>query len=147
MRVELLFWRAAHRLLAAGFPRIARTTALLGRVIFGSHIPAETSIGSGTKVAYGGAALVIHPRAIIGRDCELHPGVTIGGRKGPGVPVIEDRVRIYSGAKVLGDVRIGADSVIGANAVVVDDLPPGTVVVAPKAVVSKRIARAHESPS
>ena len=62
---------------------------------------------------------VIHPRARIGCRVLIAHGVTMGGRsRQPGTPVIEDDVYIAPGAKILGDVRIGRDSLIGANAVV-----------------------------
>jgi serine O-acetyltransferase len=73
---------------------------------------------------------VIHARAVIGDRVVIGPGVVIGGRSHIfEVPVIEDDAEIGVGAKVLGPVRIGRGAVVGANAVVLDDVPPGAVVV------------------
>jgi serine O-acetyltransferase len=72
-------------------------------------------------------------------------GVTIGGRsRQPGMPVIEDDVYIAPGAKILGDVHIGHDSLIGANAVVVSSVPPGSLVVGVPGVVKRSGIRARD---
>jgi serine O-acetyltransferase len=85
-----------------------------------------TDIGPGMYIAHGFATIMVAER--IGRDCRVHQNVTLGW-KGPGrAPRIGDRVSIYPGAVVIGDISIGDDAVIGANAVVVKDVPPGDVV-------------------
>ena len=67
---------------------------------------------------------------MIGNYVEIGPGVVIGGRSHIyEVPVIEDHVEIGVGAKVLGPVRVGQGAMVGANAVVLHDVPPGAVVV------------------
>lgn len=96
-------------------------------------MPAQATIGRGCKIAYGGAGLVIHPRAVIGDNCLLSPGVVIGGRGGSfQVPVIGDNVSVFPGAKILGAVKIGDGAMIGANVVVVEDVEAGERVVVPK---------------
>ncbi|MCD7785685.1 MAG: serine O-acetyltransferase [Oscillospiraceae bacterium] len=78
----------------------------------------------GTTLAYGGVGVVIHKNAVIGKDCIIESNVTIGGRNNiPGAPVIGDNVFIGTGAKILGNIRIGSGSIIGANAVVIYDVP------------------------
>lgn len=100
------------------------------RIIFGCQIGLGAQIGKGTDLGYGGLGIVIHPRAKIGRNVKIGTGVTIGGNNGAfGVPVIHDNCLIATGAKILGPVTIGAGSIIGANAVVLKDVPPGTVFV------------------
>ncbi len=107
-------------------PRLLRRLTLY---LHSSFVPFEAEIGEGTELGYGGMGVVIHPDARIGRGVFIAPQVTIGGRSGlPGVPSIGDDVLIGTGAKVLGPIRIGARSVIGANAVVVRDVPEGAVV-------------------
>jgi len=113
---------------------LPRLLTLLNRVLTGAYVPAQAQIGAGTKIAYGGAGLMIHPRSVVGKNCLLSPGVVVGGRSGVRqVPVIEDDVRIYPHAVLLGPIRVGRGCVVAANAVVVDSQPAGTVLVAPKA--------------
>ncbi len=111
-----------------------RLCTLLNLMLFRVYIPSKCTIGRNCILAYGATGLVIHPRAVIGDDCLLSPGVVIGGRgESYDVPVIEDGVSIFPGAKVLGPIRIGEGAQIGANAVVVEDLEKGRTAVAPKA--------------
>lgn len=94
------------------------------------------TIGGGAQIGrrlciehHGG--IVIHGAAVIGDDCLIRHGVTIGnaGRKDPqGAPTIGNRVEIGAGAKILGRITLGDDAVVGANAVVTHDVPPGAVV-------------------
>ncbi|WP_373461520.1 serine O-acetyltransferase [Arthrobacter sp. V1I9] len=132
--MALVFYRVGNYLYRAGVPFLPRFFTVVGRLLFGAHIPSECQIGLRCKVAYGGSGIVIHPKAVIGDDCLLSPGVVIGGRAGnPLLPRIGDRVRIFPGAAVLGNIVINDGAIIGANAVVVDDVPAGARVVAPKA--------------
>lgn len=73
--------------------------------------------------------VVINPLASIGSNCVIYQGVTIGSRKGPAAPSIGDRVVVWPGAVVLGDIVIGSDAQIGPNAVVINDVAPGVTVV------------------
>lgn len=100
------------------------------RIRFGMDVHYRTEIGPGLYIGHFGT-LVVNSAAHIGRDCNLSHDVTIGQlNRGPraGVPTLGDRVYVGPGARILGAVRIGDDAVIGANAVVVDDVPAGAVV-------------------
>jgi serine O-acetyltransferase len=117
---------------------------LFNRVVFAAQVPAGTRIGTGTRLNYSGLGTVIHARVVIGRHVEIGPGVVIGGRSRLyDVPVIEDDVQIGVGAKVLGPVRVGRGAEIGANAVVLHDVPAGAVVVG----IPARVLRIKEQPS
>ena len=113
------------------------------RVINHSSIGVGTKIGPGLLFAHFGGVW-IHPRVEIGSDCTIFHQVTIttrGGRadRQGGVPRIGDRVRILPGAKLLGRITVGDDVVIGANAVVLEDVPSGAVVAGnPARVVRMR---------
>lgn len=77
---------------------------------------------------------MVHEKAVIGRYCKIFQNVTIGQKhsktqKNDGVPVIGDYVQIGAGACLLGNIKIGNYAVIGANAVVIDDVPAYAVVV------------------
>jgi serine acetyltransferase/CelD/BcsL family acetyltransferase involved in cellulose biosynthesis len=93
-------------------------------------IPMSVELGEGTELAYGGLGVVLHERTKIGRYVTIGHDVTIGGRSRRwGVPVVGDRCVIGAGAKLLGPISVGESSVIGANAVVLDDVPPNSVMV------------------
>ncbi|MGK0247671.1 MAG: serine O-acetyltransferase [Oleispira sp.] len=108
------------------------------RLIHNSAVYSETRIGKGTFFGYGGIAVVVHKGAVIGEDCMIGSNVTIGGKsKRAGLPVIGDRVYISTGARILGDIVIGSDSVIGANAVVIKNVPPNSIVAGVPAKIIK----------
>lgn len=88
-------------------------------------------IGPGLFIEHGFATTLT--ASTVGADCWLNQQVTVG-HTGRGQPVIGDRVRIGAGAVVVGPVHVGAGAVIGANATVVRDVPPGAVMLAPEAV-------------
>lgn len=106
----------------------------------GIQLPWGTSIDDGLRFFHYDC-IVIAQSAKIGKNVSIHHGVTIGrvfnGKKA-GVPIIGDNVVIFAGAKILGNVLIGNDAVIGANAVVTNDVPNNSVVAGvPAIVISK----------
>lgn len=106
--------------------------------VFRCVVPLKCDIGEGTELGYGGIAVVIHERVRIGKNVMISPCVTIGGRSNIyDVPIIEDDVFIGVGAKILGNVTIGKGATVGANAVVLDSVPPGSVAVGVPARVIK----------
>lgn len=119
----------AHWLWKKRVPLIPQLLSLFNRVVFATQLPASAQLGRGVRLNYSGLGTVIHKRAIVGDHVEIGPGVVIGGRSEIWeVPVIEDGVQIGVGAKILGPVRVGREAIIGANAVVLRDVPPGAVV-------------------
>lgn len=92
--------------------------------ITGADIPINCNIGGGLLIPHPNG-IVVHPDAIIGPNCLILQQVTIGTIDGSGQPIIEGHVDIGAGAKVLGGIRIGAHAKIGANAVVLIDVPAG----------------------
>lgn len=97
----------------------------------GITIGVSAEIGRRLTIEHSGA-IVIHGNAQIGDDCIIRQGVTIGNRKMDdplSAPVIGHRVNIGAGAKILGRVHIGDDAEIGANAVVIHDVPAGATAV------------------
>lgn len=119
-------------------PILPKIIQILIRIIFGCHLPYRASIGKNTIIGYGGIGIVIHDKCVVGQNCVISSGVTIGGTSHKKeVPVIGDNVLIGSGAKILGPVKIGNNVVIGANAVVTKDIPDGCLVVGVPAKILK----------
>lgn len=115
-----------HRHRVPGVPWLMKA---LTRVVHSAHVPCEASIGRTSMLGYRGLGVVIHHRAVIGENVIVGSHVVIGGRSGHEmVPVIGDDVFIGAGACILGPVKVGDGSVIGANAVVIHDVEPHTVV-------------------
>lgn len=98
-------------------------------MLTGISLPKEAKIGSGLRIWHFGS-IFIHPQAIIGKNCTLRQGVTIGNRveNGP-VPIIGDNVECGAYAQILGGIVIGDKCKIGAMAVVLKDVPDGATVV------------------
>lgn len=124
---------------------LARFFHLLNYLLHNSSIPPACRIGKGSRFGHSGIGVVINSRAEIGEHCLIGQGVTIGGQGGKTVegdlPVIEDSVFIGPGARVLGPFRVGHESIIGANAAVVKDVEPYSVMAG---VPARRIARITE---
>src|SRR2546425_9893205 len=109
-----------------GIPIVPKFAYYLIRLLYQSIIPMSVEIGEGTSLSMG---LVLHERCRIGKNVVIAHQVTVGGQSGRyAVPVIEDNCYIGPGAKVLGPSCIGEGSLVGANAVVINDVPPRSVV-------------------
>jgi len=102
--------------------------------ICGADIPLNSKINGGLLIPHPNG-IVIHPDAQIGPNCLIFQQVTIGIGSKPGLPVIEGCVDIGAGAKILGGIHIGAHARIGANAVVINDIPANATAVGIPAVV------------
>ncbi len=134
-RLAHWFWRRKIFL-------IARTVSQFNRFLTGIEIHPGALIGSGFFIDHG-MGVVIGETAQVGDNVTLYHGVTLGGvstERGKRHPTIENNVVIGAGAKILGAIHIGEGSRIGANAVVVKDVPPDSVVVGIPGQVVKRTA-------
>jgi serine O-acetyltransferase len=123
--------RLSHLLWRNGFFLLARGISHLARWLTGIEIHPGAQIGPGLFIDHG-MATVIGETAEIGQDVTLYHNVTLGGVSWEKVkrhPTLEDHVVVGAGAQVLGPIIIGAHSRIGANSVVVKDVPPNSVVV------------------
>ena len=126
-------WRRSLRFIARWFSQMMRS-------LTGIEIHPGAKIGKGVFIDHG-MGVVIGETAEIGNDVTLYHGVTLGGtslEKGKRHPTIGDRVVIGAGAKILGNITIGDDSRIGANAVVVKSIPANSVVVGVPGQIVKR---------
>lgn len=123
------FYKIAHKMYQLKIPLVPSLIKLIIFLLYNSVIPYQCIIKKGSRFGYGGIGVVIHKRVIIGQNCNIGTNVTIGG-KSPHykVPVIGDNVYIATGAKIIGPINIGDNVTIGANAVVVKDVPNFAVV-------------------
>jgi len=132
-RIAHWFWKHNHML-------TGRLLSQLVRGLTGIEIHPGATIGQGLFIDHG-MGVVIGETSVIGEDVTLYHGVTLGGtrlEKGKRHPTLGDRVVVGAGAKILGDIIIGSDTRIGANAVVVKSVPDNSVVVG---VPGQNIAR------
>jgi serine O-acetyltransferase len=135
----LFFYRAAHRLHAMKVPFLPRLISQFARWMTGIEIHPGARIGKGFFIDHG-MGVVIGETAVIGENVTLFQGVTLGGtgkEKGKRHPTLGSNIVVGTGAKVLGNIVIGNNVNIGANAVVISDVPDNCTVVG----VPGRIAR------
>lgn len=127
----LIAYRIAHRLDARGARLLARLVSHLARTLTGIEIHPRARIGRRLFIDHG-MGVVIGETTVIGDDCHLLQGVTLGGtstRREKRHPTLGNHVVVGAGAKVIGAVTIGDGAKIGAGSVVVQSVPPGATVV------------------
>lgn len=109
------------------------------QMLAGIELPCEAQVGRRLRIEHFGG-IVVSGDAILGDDIVLRHGVTIGLKhtRERGAPRIGNRVDIGAGAKLLGPIKVGDDAVIGANAVVLQDVPAGTLAVGIPARIIER---------
>jgi serine O-acetyltransferase len=121
--------------------------AELTRILTGVDIHPGAVLGGGLFIDHA-TGVVIGETAEVGEDVTLYQGVTLGGTGrdiGKRHPTVGDRVTIGAGAKVLGPIKIGGDTRIGANAVVIKPVPPSSVVVGVPGQVIGALATTDDS--
>ena len=135
----IFFYRIGNFCFRYKIPIIPILMKLIIRLVYNSAIDCSTQIGKRTFLAYGGIGVVIHKRAVIGKNVTISQQVTIGGKSGnPNLPIIGDNVYIGAGAKILGDIKIGDNVTIGANSVVLMDVPNNSTVAGVPAKILKQ---------
>lgn len=136
----LLGYRVSHWFYSRHFYFLARAVAELFRFLTGIEIHPGATIGRRLVIDHG-MGVVIGETAVIGDDCIIFHGVTLGGVKFDPVkrhPTVGNNVLIGTGAKVLGPITLGDGCRIGANAVVTKDVDAGAVVVGPLSTVLEK---------
>ena len=136
----IIFYRITHALRKMGVPFFPRWLSQVGRFFTGIEIHPGARIGNRFFIDHG-MGVVIGETTIIGDDVLLYQGVTLGGtglEKGKRHPTIGNNVVVGTGAKVLGNITIGDNSYIGANAVVIKDVPPNSTVVGVPGRITKQ---------
>ncbi len=126
-------WRMSvkPKILRAPLSILYRFLYRRARNIYGIELPYNAKIGSGVIIEHQ-HGIVVHGNAVIGNNCVIRQGVTIGNRymdKPTEAPVLGDNVNIGAGAKLLGNITIGENTNIGANSVILNDIPSNSLVV------------------
>ncbi|MHA1526308.1 MAG: serine O-acetyltransferase [Promethearchaeota archaeon] len=142
----VLLYRIAHFFWSIGMPFIPRYLSDIARELTGIEIHPGAEIGSEFFIDHG-SGVVIGETTIIGDNCTIYSGVVLGGtsmKKEKRHPTIGDNVVIGTGAKVLGPITVSDNVRIGANSVVVNDVPPHSVVVGVPGKIVSRIGEKIE---
>ena len=127
----VLIFRLNHKLWNRGFKLVSRLLSNITRIFTGVEIHPAAEIGSNLFIDHG-TGVVIGETAVIGDDCTLYHGVTLGGtswEKGKRHPTLGNNVVVGAGAKILGPIAIESGARIGSNAVVVKNVPENSTVV------------------
>jgi serine O-acetyltransferase len=124
--MEKLYY-LSHYLYKKRIPVLPKLMELMLRMFFHSSIPYQVEIGPGVSFGHR-QGIMMGKRVKIGARCKIRHQVTIAGGKGGGATIGDD-VQIGAGAKIIGPIRVGHRARIGANAVVVKDVPDDATVV------------------
>ena len=144
----LLAHRVSHALHGAGVPLLPRLLATATRATTNIEIHPAAKVGDALFIDHG-TGVVVGETAEIGDNVTLYQGVTLGGTgfaTGKRHPTVEDNVTIGSGAKLLGPITVGHGAKIGANSVVITDVPPNSTVVGNPGHVVRVDGRKLEGP-
>ena len=145
-RQALWFAKHSNRLHARGRGHQATLVSLIGRWLTGIEIEPGARIGRNFQVWHG-MGIVIGRGAVIGDDCRMLHGVTLGSvdfddirdADRSGYPTLGNRVTVFAGATLVGPITVGDGSIIAANSVVTQDVPPGVMVGGAPAKIIKEI--------
>lgn len=139
----IIIHKITHTLLEARIPLLPRLISQIGKAITGIEIHPGAKIGKGFFIDHG-MGVVIGETTIIGNNVTLFQGVTLGGtgkQRGKRHPTLGNNVVVGTGAKILGNIKIGDNVNVGANAVVIRDVPPNSTVVGVPGRVAKKEGR------
>lgn len=120
--------KASNVLHKRHFHILPRLLFIMTRLLCGCSIPPSVEIGDNTRFAHNALGVIVHDKCVIGHDTVIQGNVVIGG-KGGKAPKIGNYCYIGAGAVILGGISVGDDAIIGANAVVTHDVPPGMIAI------------------
>lgn len=137
------FMRAAHE---RGVPLIPKVVSKIIRFAYGCDIKPTVNIARSAVLVHDGIGCVFHENTIIEEGVSIYQNVTLGGSgkartdvgKGCDHPTIKREAVIYAGACVLGPITVGENSIVGANAVVLKDVPPNSLAVGVPATIKPK---------
>ncbi|NQT46763.1 MAG: serine O-acetyltransferase [Candidatus Omnitrophica bacterium] len=139
----MISYRMAHIIFKARIPLLPRIMSQVAKWLTGIEIHPGAAIGEGLFIDHG-MGVVIGETSVIGNNVTIFQGVTLGGtgkERGKRHPNIGDNVVIGTGAKILGNITVGDNSYIGANAVVIKDVPHNSTVVGVPGRITKQDGR------
>lgn len=145
----LLVYRFGQWRYSIRTPILRKPLSLIYKILFkliqivtGIELPCEVKVGPNFVIDHYGS-IVISGYASFGANCRVRTGVVVGLKnlEEPGAPDIGDNVDIGTGAKLLGNIRIGNNVIIGANAVVISDVPNNSIAVGVPATIKPRVKR------
>jgi serine O-acetyltransferase len=138
MQTIMRLHKLSRWLMLRGWRRLSVTIDRIIRVVYAARIPAEAEIDPSVHFSHNALAVVVTKKARIGPRCQIGMHVLLGSRWPlEGGPRLEADVIVHAGAKIIGPVTVGAGSVVGANAVVLEDIPPRSLAVGVPAVVKR----------
>jgi serine O-acetyltransferase len=145
MQTLIRIHKLSRRLFDRRWFGLSRSIDRVIRLVYAARIPAEADIHPTVHFSHNALAVVVTKKAFIGPHCHIGMHVLLGSRWPlDGGPRLEEKVIVHAGAKIIGPVTIGRGSVIGANAVVLEDIPPYSLAVGVPAVVKKTGIRVEE---
>lgn len=122
------WYRAMRKCYLRGLPLLPRVLHHVIRVVYSCELPMSCRLAEDVFLGHNGLGVVIHGDTRVGAGSRIYQNVTLGGRNGQGGPIIGKDVFIGAGACVLGEISVGDGASVGANAVVLEDVPAGAVV-------------------
>lgn len=133
------YYRLAHWLYRHKVPFLPLLIRRIIFLLFNSDVPPSCILGAETRFCHGGVGVVLNKTCRIGDRVLIGQNATVGGSFGSGSPVIGNDVWIGPGVRILGDIRVGNNVVLGANAVVVKDIPDNCIALGIPARVHRMI--------
>jgi serine O-acetyltransferase len=139
-RVVVILYLFAYRLYRLRIPIFPELiNRVFVRLLFSCYIGLGARLGKNVRLGYGGLGVVIHKKAVVGNNVILGAGVSLGGTpRKHGVPIIGDNCTIYNGAQIIGPVTIGDNCIVGANSVVLENVPDKCIAAGVPAKIIKR---------
>ena len=144
MQRGCLVWKVqktGHKFYEKKIPLFPRIIHFFMRIFFSCSIPPKVIIGDNVRFAHNALGVVIHDDAIIGEGSVILQNVTIGGKNGQKAPQIGANCFLGAGCCVLGEIVLGDDVIVGANAVVTHDVPNGKVVAGVPARIISEVSK------